>query len=64
MSEVIVYTACNSYWRLIKAGRRTYESVPAKYAPGVKYLAKTDVENEVITKEQYFDYIGEEYVEE
>lgn len=62
MSEVVVYALCNSYWRSIKAGNRTYDAVKEKYKPGVKQLAKQDVIDEEITAEEYEAYIGEAYV--
>ena len=46
----------HSYWRLIKAGKRTFDSVPDTMKDQVKELAKTDVENGVITREEYKDY--------
>lgn len=49
-----------SYWRLIKAGNRTFASVPDSVKEDVKVLAKNDVG--VITEEQYKDFIGEAYV--
>lgn len=51
-----------SYWRLIKANRRTFESVPVEQKENVKTLAKSDVVNGVITEDDYADYIGEPYV--
>lgn len=57
-----VKSICHSYWRLVKAGRRTFESIPkAEDREMVKYLAKTDVANNVITEEEYEHYIGEPY---
>lgn len=53
----------HSYWRRIKAGARTFESVPASVADDVKLLAQADVKAGVITPEEYRDYIGEEYTE-
>ena len=50
-----------SYWRLIKNDIRTYDSLDETMKPLVKTLAKTDVENGVITKEEYEKYIGEKY---
>lgn len=54
----------HAYWRLIKRGVRTYESIPSTVKEDVKTLAKTDVENGVISAEDYADYIGEEYTKE
>lgn len=42
-----------SYWRLIKRGRRTYESLDDTMKELVKTLATADVENGVITAEEY-----------
>ena len=50
------------YWRRIKAGTRFYEDVPtAALKAEIKELAKTDVENDVITAEEYEKLIGEAY---
>lgn len=51
----------HSYWRRVKAGARTFESVPASVREDVRTLAQTDVENGEITTEDYKNYIGEEY---
>ena len=51
----------HSYWRSIKRGTRTFDSVPASVQDDVRTLAQTDVENDVITAEEYKQYIGEEY---
>lgn len=51
----------HSYWRSIKRGTRTFDSVPASVQDDVRILAQTDVENDVITAEEYKQYIGEEY---
>lgn len=41
---------CHAYWRQIKCGNRTFESIPKESdREGVKILAKTDVENGIIT---------------
>lgn len=60
----------HSYWRSIKGGNRTFESVansprPAIYerAEEIKYLARCDVVDGLITAEEYLQYIGEEYIE-
>lgn len=54
----------HSYWRVIKAGRRTFESVRDEVKDDVRYLARSDVKNGLISAEQYFNFIGEEYEEE
>lgn len=68
---MVVQAIAHSYWRLIKNGKRTFESLSTVSKNGyppmseqVRYLAKTDVENGVITEEQYEQYIGEQYVAE
>ena len=53
----------HSYWRRIKDGARTFESVPACVKDDVLFLAKTDVQNGVITPEEYKGFIGESYEE-
>lgn len=54
-----------SYWRLIKAGARTYDSVVGDDKKAqVRDLARQDVEAEMITAEQYAALIGEVYVDD
>lgn len=59
-----VKAIAHSYWRRIKDGARTFESVPANVRDDVRTLAQTDVANGVITAEEYKNFIGEEYPEE
>ena len=49
------------YWRTIKRGTRTFDSVPDNLKDDVKALAIADVENGEITAEQYKEFIGEDY---
>lgn len=50
------------YWRTIKRGTRTYDSVKDETVKAdVKYLAKQDVVNGEITEEQYQEITGEIY---
>ena len=51
----------HSYWRTVKRGTRTFDSVPDNVQNDVRTLARTDVENGVITADEYKDYIGEDY---
>lgn len=51
----------HSYWRSIKRGTRTFDSVPASVKEDVLTLAQTDVVNGVITTEDYKNFIGEDY---
>ena len=51
----------HSYWRSIKRGTRTFESIPASVKDDVRTLAQADVESGVITPEEYEQYIGEAY---
>ena len=52
------------YWRRIKAGTRTYASIPDEAIKAeVKQLAKADVVSGVITAEEYKQLIGEDYAE-
>lgn len=54
----------HSYWRTIKAGKRTFESIKNEQVRlDVKELARTDVMNGVITVDDYEAYIGEQYEE-
>ena len=65
-----IQAIAHSYWRKIKRGTRTFESLKIvsakdgfpKMQEQVRYLAKTDVVNGEITAEQYEQYIGEEYI--
>ena len=50
------------YWRTIKRGTRTYDSVKDETVKAdVKYLAKQDVVSGEITEEQYQEITGEIY---
>lgn len=42
-----------AYWRKVKKGGRTFESVPNPMKDYVIYLAKTDATNGVITDKDY-----------
>ena len=48
----------HSYWRTIKRGTRTFESIPDSVKDDVRTLAQADVQEGVITAEQYEQYIG------
>ena len=50
-----------AYWRTVKRGERTFESIPAEFKESVTTLAKTDVENGVISAEDYAGFIGTAY---
>ena len=51
------------YWRSIKRGSRTFESIPTEsLKEEVKLLANQDVVDGVITAEEYEQFIGEEYI--
>lgn len=52
-----------SYWRRIKAGARTFESVHANVKDDVKLLAKQDVVDGTITPEYYEEIFGEAYTD-
>ena len=52
----------HAYWRQIKRGTKTFESIPSTVKDDVKTLAKADVADGLITEEDYKAYIGEEYV--
>ena len=56
-----VKAIAHSYWRRIKAGARTFESVPESVKDDVRTLAQADVAAGVITPEEYASYIGETY---
>ena len=57
----MVNPIAKSYWRLIKAGRKEYNVVPNNVKEDVLTLAMQDIDNGVITKEQYKEITGEEY---
>ena len=49
-------------WRnRIIAGTQSYDNCPLKYKDAVKALLRQDVENGVITREQYKEYVHEDY---
>lgn len=51
-----------SYWRSIKRGNRTFESIKDEVIKSdIRILAKSDVENGEITAEEYEQFIGEPY---
>jgi len=51
-------------WRnRIIAGTQLYENCPDRYKDAVKALLRQDVENGVITAEQYKEITGEDYDE-
>ena len=52
-----------AYWRKVKSGERTYESVPSSKAGEVLILAKTDVQHGVITQADFYNLIGVAYTE-
>ena len=54
-----VKAIAHSYWRSIKRGTRTFGGIPASVKEDVRTLAKADVQEGVITAEQYEQYIGE-----
>ena len=56
-----VKAIAHSYWRSIKRGVRTFESIPDSVKDDVRTLAQTDVQNGVITADEYKGYIGEDY---
>lgn len=56
-----VQAIAHSFWRSIKRGKRTYESIPDELKEDVRTLAKADVVDGVITAKAYEQYTGEEY---
>lgn len=51
------------YWRTIKRGTRTIADVPANLRDEIKQLAKKDVKEGVISKNEYKKIFGEDYSE-
>lgn len=58
---MVVKAIAHSYWRSLKRGTRTFESIPDSVKADVKVLAHADVTDGVITAEEYVQFIGEEY---
>ena len=56
-----VKAIAHSYWRSIKRGIRTFDNIPASVRVDVHILAKSEVQEGVITVEQYEQYIGGPY---
>lgn len=56
-----VKAIAHSYWRSIKRGARTFESISDSVKDDVRTLAMADVANGVITHDEYRSYIGEYY---
>ncbi len=54
-----------SYWRSIKRGNRTFDSIKDESIKSdVRILAKSDVVNGEITEAEYEQFIGEPYTED
>ena len=70
-----IQSIAHSYWRVVKSGGRTFESLSDEQdaiqkrlnypstREQVLYLAQTDVENGVITEEEFTYYTGLLYEE-
>lgn len=56
-----VKAIARSYWRRIKDGARTFDSTPDELKDDVRALAQEDVENGVISADEYEQLIGEPY---
>ena len=56
-----VKAIAHSYWRSIKRGSRTFESIPQSVKDDVLTLAQADVASGEISAEEYEQYIGEAY---
>lgn len=52
-----------SYWRLIKAGTKTYASVPATVQSDVLTLGIEDADAKIITKAEFKAIFGISYTE-
>ena len=60
--EIIITPFAHAYWRQIKRGNRTFESLPTEDMKlQVTELAKSDVINKVIKATEYEALIGEPY---
>lgn len=51
-----------SYWRLIKKNKKTFDGLDDNMKTLVRELAAADVVDGVITAEDYAQYLGEEYM--
>ena len=49
------------YWRTIKRGARAFADIPENMKAEVKALALAEVEDGIITKEQYEEITGEAF---
>ena len=56
-----VKAIAHSYWRRIKTGSRTFDTVPDSVKDDVRTLAKMEVADGVITEDVYETLIGEAY---
>lgn len=56
-----VKAIAHSYWRRIKAGGRTFDSIPDNVQEDVRTLAQMDVADGIISTDEYASLIGEEY---
>lgn len=54
----MVKPIAKSYWRLIKAGRKVFSTVPDNVKEDVLTLANQDVADGVITAEEYAELIA------
>ena len=52
------------YWRTIKRGTRKFIDVPETLKAEIIELAKTEVNNKIITADDYKRYIGEDFIAE
>lgn len=57
-----VKAIAHSYWRTIKRGKRTFESIPESVKEDVRTLAQSDVAEGEITVDDYKNYMGEDYI--
>ena len=53
-----VKAIAHSYWRSIKRGTRNFNNIPDSVKDDVCTLAQTDVQDGVVTPEQYKQYIS------
>ena len=51
-----------SYWRLVKKNKKTFDGLDDNMKTLVRELAAADVVDGVITAEDYAQYLGEEYM--
>lgn len=56
-----VKAIAHSYWRTVRRGTRTFESVPDSIKADVRTLAQAEVASGAMTADEYLQHVGEAY---